>query len=149
MTMESQSLSDHSAGGPTVNVPTQDSISTLLLQMLAFKAETGNALTIFRAGFAFTMTTLPKTSLFPAFVAGFVRIFNRAKPGTVKTPVFFTSAVATLASVSSNLEATDFFTSHPLANASAIPPLDMARTTAFAFIGAISREGCERYRKKR
>merc|ERR1719150_779672 len=90
--MESQSPSDHSAGGPTVNVPAKDSISTLFIQMLAFKAATGNALTIFRAGFAFTMTTLPKTSLFPAFVAGFVRIFNRAKPGTVKTPVFFDSS---------------------------------------------------------
>ena len=76
--MECQSPSDHSAGGPTVNVPTKDSISTLLLQTLAFKAATGKALTIFRAGFAFTMPTLSQTSLFPACVAGFVRIFNFA-----------------------------------------------------------------------
>ena len=80
--------------------------------MLAFKAATGNAFTIFLAGFAFTMTILPKTSLLPALVAGLLRIFMRANPGTVKTPVFFTSWVPTAARASNNLEATDFFTSH-------------------------------------
>merc|ERR1712019_195280 len=75
-------------------------------QMLAFKAATGNAFTIFLAGFAFTMTTFPNTSRFPAFVAGFVRIFKRANPGIEKTPVFLTSCVATRASSSSNFDAT-------------------------------------------
>merc|ERR1712084_69312 len=107
-------------------------------QTLAFSAATGNALTIFLAGFALTMTTLPKTSRFPAFVAGFVRIFKRAKPGTVNTPVFSTSCVATRASSSRHLDATVFFTSHAVANASAMPPLDMALTAAFAFIGAMT-----------
>merc|ERR1740120_276605 len=93
-------------------------VKELTFQMLAFNAATGNAFTIFLAGFAFTMTTFPNTSRFPALVAGFVRIFKRAKPGTVNTPVFFTS--------------------HAVANASAIPPLDMALTAAFAFIGAMT-----------
>merc|ERR1711862_839203 len=39
-----------------------------------FNADTGNAFTTVLAGLAFTMTTLPKTSLFPAFVAGFKRV---------------------------------------------------------------------------
>merc|ERR1712084_132934 len=107
-------------------------------QTLAFNAATGNAFTIFLAGFAFTMTTFPNTSRFPAFVAGFVRIFKRANPGTVNTPVFFTSSVATRASSSRHLDATVFFTSHAVANASAMPPLDMALTAAFAFIGAMT-----------
>merc|ERR1712176_640579 len=91
-------------------------------QILAFNAATGNAFTIFLAGLALTMTTFPKTSRFPAFVAGFVRIFKRAKPGTVNTPVFFTSWVATRASSSSAFDATVFFSSHAVANASAMPP---------------------------
>merc|ERR1712232_1188251 len=104
----------------------------LTLQMLAFSAATGNALTIFLAGFALTLTILPKISLLPAFVAGLVRIFNLAKPGIANTPAFFTFAVATSASLSRRLAHCDFLRSPPAASASAIAPLDMA--LAFAFI---------------
>merc|ERR1719476_98926 len=106
-------------------------------QMLAFNAANGNALTIFLAGFAFTIMTFPNTSRFPAFVAGFVRIFNRVKPGTVNTPVFFTSCVATRASSPSHFDTTVFLTSHAVANASAMPPFDMGLAAAFAFIGGM------------
>merc|ERR1719336_3397338 len=74
--------------------------------MLFFNAATQKALTIFVAGLAFTMTTLPKTSLLPAFVAGFMRVLIMAKPGMVNLPEFFTSLVATSAKPSST-----FFTS--------------------------------------
>ena len=90
---------------------------------------------IFRACFAFTMTTpLPKIfTLRAAFVAGF---FTWAKPGTVKLPTYFTSPAIILASASSNASAclTDVGTSHLLANRNASVILDMAR----AFLGAIS-----------
>merc|ERR1719190_264927 len=78
-------------------------------QMLFFRAAAGKAFTIFRAGFAFTITTLPKTSLLPAFVAGFVRVFNLHKPGREKRPVLPTSFVAISAKLSTNFEHTDFF----------------------------------------
>merc|ERR1712014_431052 len=90
-------------------------------QMLFFRAAAGKALTIFRAGFAFTITTLPKTSLFPAFVAGFVRVFNLNKPGMAKMPVLTTSFVAISAKLSMTFEHTDFLSSHEVASASAIP----------------------------
>merc|ERR1719190_201909 len=108
-----------------------------LSQMLFFNAATGNALTICLAGLAFTMTTFPKISLLPALIAGFVRIFNRAKPGTAKTPVFLTSFVATLARVLSNLDDNFCFNSHPFANAFASAPFVMAFAPVFlaAFIG--------------
>merc|ERR1711948_190624 len=53
-------------------------------QTLSLRAFTGYAFTIFRAGLAFTITILPKTSRLPAFVAGFVRVLILHKPGTVK-----------------------------------------------------------------
>merc|ERR1719277_1280124 len=113
------------------------------LQMLCFKAATGNALTIFLAGFALTLTIFPKISLLPAFVAGFVRIFNLHNPGIVKTPAFLTLVVATAARVSRALFTCAFLSSQAVANASAMPPLDMALTPAFIafiafFIGAIA-----------
>merc|ERR1712186_166803 len=112
-------------------------MATIFSQMLFFNAATGYALTICLAGLALTTTTLPKISLLPALVAGFVRIYNRAKPGTAKTPVFFTSFAATLARVLSNLEATFCFNSHPLANAFASAPFVIAFAPVFlaAFIG--------------
>merc|ERR1712032_948713 len=64
-------------------------------QMLCFKAATGKAFTIFRAGFAFTTTTFPKTSLLPALVAGFMRVLILQSPGRVNTPLLFTSLVPT------------------------------------------------------
>merc|ERR1712187_175733 len=62
--------------------------NTLLpAQMLFFRADNGKALTIFFAGFAFTTIILPKISLLPAFVAGFIRVFSLNKPGIEKVPV--------------------------------------------------------------
>merc|ERR1711953_553462 len=103
-------------------------------QMLAFKAATGNALTIFFAGLALTMPFLP------ALVAGFMRVLMRHRPGIVKMPVFFTSAVATSARLAIALVATDFFSSHLVARASATAPLVMA--VAF-FMGAMAGMGCK------
>merc|ERR1719382_1947812 len=109
-----------------------------IAQMLAFKAAAGKAFTIFLAGFAFTMTTLPKTSRLPALVAGLVRIFSLHKPGIANTPAFFTLVVATSARVSKTFAHTDFFSSQLVANASAIAPLVMAFAPAFmVFIGAM------------
>merc|ERR1739842_94715 len=88
-------------------------------QMLAFRAATGNALTIVFEGLALTMTILPKISLLPALVAGFTRVLIRHRPGMVKTPVFFTSAVAISAGLAMTLPATAFFSSHFVARASA------------------------------
>merc|ERR1712048_1478803 len=95
-------------------------------QILDFKAATGYAFTIFLAGFALTITTLPKTSRFPAFVTGLVRVFSLHKPGSANTPVFFTSCVATSARTLSAFAQTDFLSSQDAAMASAIAPLVMA-----------------------
>merc|ERR1719446_1101998 len=108
-------------------------------QMLFFRAAAGKALTIFRAGFAFTITTLPKTSLLPAFVAGFVRVFNLHRPGREKMPVLPTSFVAISARLSMNFEHTLFFNSHEVASASAIAPFVIGLPAVFiVFMGAIS-----------
>merc|ERR550525_2199108 len=109
--------------------------------MLAFKAATGNALTIFFAGLALTMHILPKISFLPALVAGFMRVLMRHKPGIVKMPVFFTSAVAISARLAITLMATDFFSSHAVARASAMAPLVMA--VAAFFMGDMSGIGCK------
>merc|ERR1719373_1339885 len=117
-----------------------------LSQMLAFKAAAGKAFTIFLAGFALTMTTLPNTSRLPALVAGLVRIFSLHSPGIANTPAFFTFVVATSASESNTFAHTDFFSSHLVANASAIAPLVMDFAPAFmAFIGAIF---CKNYHER-
>merc|ERR1719220_846673 len=92
-------------------------------QMLAFKAATGKAFTTVLAGFAFTICILPNISRFPALVAGLTLVLILHKPGTVNTPAFFTSAVATAARVSRSFEHCDFFTSVAVANASASAPL--------------------------
>merc|ERR1712050_290081 len=73
-------------------------------------------------GLAFTITTLPKTSLLPAFVAGFVRTFNLHKPGRENRPILPTSFVAILAKLPRAFEHTDFFSPHEVASASAIAP---------------------------
>merc|ERR1719382_195157 len=110
-----------------------------LAQILAFNAATGKALTIFRAGFAFTFTILPKISRLPAFVAGFVLSLSLARPGIAKTPVFLTSLVATLASWSSTLATSAFLSSVAAASASERAPLLMAGAAFFiAFIGAMA-----------
>merc|ERR1712141_587218 len=91
-------------------------------QMLRFKAATGKAFTIVLAGFAFTICILPKISCLPALVAGLTRVLILHRPGRVKTPAFFTSAVATVARVPRSLAHCDFFTSVAVANASASAP---------------------------
>merc|ERR1719166_573925 len=100
-------------------------------QMLFFNALTGNAFTMVLAGFAFTICILPKISRFPALVAGLVRVLILQRPGTVKRPAFFTSAVAIVARLSRSFVHWDFFTSVPVANASASAPLVMALVVAF------------------
>merc|ERR1712048_42224 len=84
-------------GGPTGNrsasklTGARGRAHDVTAQTLSLRAFTGYAFTIFRAGFAFTITTLPKTSRSPAFVAGFVRVLILHKPGTVKIPLLDTS----------------------------------------------------------
>merc|ERR1712050_781923 len=93
---------------------------------LSLMAFAGNAFTTFFAGFAFTITTLPKISLLPAFVAGFVLVFRRHKPGRAKTPVFFTSVVAIAARLANTCAHWDFFSSQAVASCSAMAPFPMA-----------------------
>merc|ERR1719456_1868151 len=83
-------------GIPTVQTPLEKHRAQLyhLAQICFFNAATGNAFTTVFAGLAFTLVSLPNMILTPAFVAGFVRVFKRHRPGTVNTPVFFTSWVA-------------------------------------------------------
>merc|ERR1719195_1855319 len=99
--------------------------------MLFFRALTGKAFTMVLAGFAFTICILPKISRFPALVAGLTPVLILQRPGMVKTPAFFTSAVATSAKVLRTFAHCDFFTSVPVANASASAPLVMGLAVAF------------------
>merc|ERR1719464_2159069 len=127
----------------TRNRHASDSWYMASTQMLALRAATGNALTMVFAGLALTMVILPKISLLPALVAGFTRVLMRHRPGRVKTPAFFTSAVASAAISARTLAATDFFSSHLAATASAMAPLVMALPPAFiAFMGAMAEMGC-------
>merc|ERR1712004_306473 len=103
-----------------------------------FKAETGKAFTTVLAGFAFTMTTLPKTSLLPALVAGLRRVLIMHSPGTTNLPTPFTCAVAISARFSTTLLQSFFFISHSPAKASARAPFVMGFAPTFiAFMGAI------------
>merc|ERR1719410_2813678 len=130
-------------GWPTKDGRASYSCSMAGVQMLAFRAATGNAFTIFFAGLALTMVILPNISLLPALVAGFMRVLMRHRPGTVKMPAFLTSAVASSASSLMTLAATDFFSSHWVARESAMAPLVMALPPAFiAFMGAMVEMGC-------
>merc|ERR1712113_787100 len=104
---------------------------------LFFKAETGKAFTTFLAGFAFTITTFPKTSLFPALVAGFMRVLILQTPGMVNIPVLFTSCVAISARLFRICPHTLFFVSVLVDRASAMPPFVIA-FAFIAFIGAIA-----------
>merc|ERR1719322_1577497 len=90
------------------------------VQMLALRAAAGNAFTTFFADLALTMAILP------ALVAGFMRVLMRHSPGKEKMPAFFTSAVAISVRLLMTLAATDFFSSHCVATASAMAPLVMA-----------------------
>merc|ERR1712004_87765 len=76
-------------------------LQTLTPQTLFLRAATGKAFTMVFAGLAFTTTTLPNISLFPAFVAGFTRVLTMQTPGMTTFPVFFTSLVTIAARLSS------------------------------------------------
>merc|ERR1712190_487232 len=104
----------HAKTKDKVNRPTQTDF---------FSAATAKAFTTVLAGFALTITSLPKISLLPALVAGFMRVLIMHTPGIVHFPVFFTSCVATLVRVSSTLVTCDFFSSVPSARACARAPL--------------------------
>merc|ERR1712072_669252 len=80
-------------------------------QTLDFSAATGKALTTSFAGLALTITTLPKTSLLPAFVAGFIRVLILHKPGSVKMPFLTTSLVPMSHNEPIILAHTDFLSS--------------------------------------
>merc|ERR1719492_179601 len=122
----------HSAENPRmVSCQCVNGQRTNFNQMLCFKAATGKAFTMVLAGFAFTICILPKISRFPALVVGLVRVLILQRPGTVKRPAFFTSAVAIFARLSRSFVHCDLFNSFPVANASASAPLVMALVVAF------------------
>merc|ERR1719384_1043471 len=104
-----------------------------------FSAATQKAFTTVVAGFAFTMTTLPNTSLLPALVAGFRRVLTMQRPGMVNFPAFLTSLAPTSARLLSTLTQSDFFNSVEVASASAMPVFERAFAPAFmpAALGAI------------
>merc|ERR1712170_247641 len=97
-----------------------------------FRAAMGKAFTIAFAGFAFTITSLPKISFLPALVAGFKRVFTIATPGMMNLPVF-TSFAATSARLSKTFLQSDFFTALLASNAATSSVL-LIDATAFAFI---------------
>jgi len=88
-------------------------------QIWAFNAATAKALTTVLAGFAFTIVSLPNITFLVALVAGFLLVLILARPGMVNTPAFFTSAVPTSANEARSLVTTPFFSSAPVASASA------------------------------
>merc|ERR1719393_485511 len=106
-------------------------------QTLFFKAATGNAFTMVRAGLAFTICILPKISFLQAFVAGFWRVLILQRPGNVKMPFFWTSLVAIAAMLASILPAMVALSSHSSATAFAMPPLlkGLPATLPTAFMG--------------
>merc|ERR1712087_869131 len=104
-------------------------------QNSSLRAFAAKALTTVLAGFAFTNTTLPNISRFPALVAGFLRVLIITKPGTTNLPFFSVSAAAMLARVLKALPITPFFTSQ----LSAIAAVNAVLVITVPFIiGAIS-----------
>merc|ERR1719394_1963366 len=104
-------------------------------QNSSLTAFAGKAFTMVLAGFAFTMTTLPKISRFPALVAFFCRVLIITTPGMTNLPFFFASVVAMLARVVKAVLITPLFTSHFSASAAVRALLVM---TVDFIIGAIS-----------
>merc|ERR1711963_628921 len=74
---------------------------------------------------------------FTTLVAGLTRVFSMHRPGMVNLPVLFTSFVATSAKVSSIFLHTAGFCSVAVANAAAIPDLDMAAPAFMAAFMAV------------
>merc|ERR1712190_506926 len=97
----------------------------------ALIAATGNAFTIVLAGFALTLTSLPKAILLPAFWAGLLRVLIMHTPGMTNLPAFFTSAVARAAKLSMTAAHSFGFSSFSSANAAAIAPFVIAFAPAF------------------
>merc|ERR550532_1737629 len=106
---------------------------------LFLSAATQKALTIFVAGLALTMTTLPKISFLPAFVAGFIRVLIMTKPGMVNLPAFFTSLLATAAKLSSTFLTSDPFNSVAVESSATIADFDMAAPPFIAAAPAFAR----------
>merc|ERR1719394_990330 len=104
-------------------------------QNSSLRAFAGKAFTMVLAGFAFTMTTLPKISRFPALVAFFWRVLIITTPGMTNLPLFFVSVVAMLARVLKAVLITPFFTSQLSASAAVRALLVI---TMDFIIGAIS-----------
>merc|ERR1740138_989231 len=113
-------------------------------QNSSLMAFAGKTLTIVLAGFAFTMTTLPKISRFPALVAFFWRVLIMTTPGMTNLPLFFASCVAMLARVLKAVLMTPLFTSQLSASAAVMAPLVM---TVDFIIGAISAAWVRRQRR--
>ena len=110
---------------------------------LFFSAATQKAFTTVLAGFAFTITTLPKTSRFPAFVAGFCLVFTMHTPGMVNFPAFFNSDAATPCKLSNTATTSFRFISAPSAIVCASAVLVMGLPPAFMlFIAAGAMAGC-------
>merc|ERR1711865_858261 len=113
-------------------------------QICALSAATGKAFTTVLAGLAFTFISWPKAILSPALVAGFTRVLILQRPGIVKIPVFFTSAVARVAKLTRRPLHTFVFNSCFSAINFTRAPLVMALPPAFmafafmVFMGAIS-----------
>merc|ERR1719167_385191 len=108
-----------------------------------FSAAAAKAFTMVLAGFALTMTILPKISRLPAFVAGFTRVFTMHTPGTLHFPTFFTSLPTRPARLSRTFDTSFLFSSVSSARVWAITPFVMALPPfAFiAFIGAMAGSG--------
>merc|ERR1711904_422747 len=115
-------------------------------QTLCFNAATGNAFTMVRAGFAFTMRISPKISFLQALVAGLTRVLIRQRPGKVKIPFFLTSAAPSSARLEMILPATFCLISNSAAKVAAIAPLVMGLPVFMAFmvfmgVGILSKVG--------
>merc|ERR1712093_248183 len=106
-------------------------------QTLCFKAATGNAFTIVRAGFAFTKRISPKISFLQALVAGLTRVLIRQRPGKVNIPFFLTSWAPSSARLEMILPATFCLISNSAAKAAAMAPLVMGLPAFMVFMGAI------------
>merc|ERR1719221_2004068 len=110
-------------------------------QTLLFKAATGNAFTIVRAGRAFTRTVLPNMVLSVAFVAGFTRLLILQRPGNVNWPIVPISFVAIPARVLMTLDACLVFISNSPAIALTRAPFVIAFLPLAAFAAFIALGG--------
>merc|ERR1719446_1151668 len=115
-------------------------------QNSSLRAFAGKALTMVLAGFAFTITTLPKISRFPALVAFFWRVLIITTPGMTNLPFFFASVVAMLARVVKAVLITPLFPSQLSASAAVRALLVM---TVDFIIGAISVAWARKQRRSR